>query len=364
MDAPGSKDVPPSNAGAHADVQGSKGVPPSDAAKPAAASVQPTQGTGSKSKIWTVGTLTYTMGGLIVVFCWLMLGDFAWQMKERSVSQVFQLLLKYFGASALLLGLLTGSLPAFINMFTGAIIGYKSDRHRGRWGRRIPFLIVPLPFIIASMVGLAFSPALGGWLHDVLGEKSLGPDTMVLITLGVFWTVFELGTFAANSVFDAFVNDVVPRPLLGRYYALFRAVSLIAGIIFSAGLFGFCDPGRKDGPHSILFLGYDLEFYVLVFIGIGIVYGAGFLLMCMMVKEGQYPPPPEDIQIGVKFDHKSVLISRIVNMFLKWLRAFVTYIRDSFSKPYYLGLFIQFMLTFWRSYPSTRTTCFSPKVST
>jgi hypothetical protein len=88
---------------------------------------------------WQAGTLTYTAAGLVVLFCWLLWGDFAWSMKERSVAQVVQLLLKRFQASDTLAATLITSLPAAIGIFLGPIISYRSDRHRGRWGRRIPY---------------------------------------------------------------------------------------------------------------------------------------------------------------------------------------------------------------------------------
>jgi maltose/moltooligosaccharide transporter len=40
-----------------------------------------------------------------------------------------------------------------------------------------------------------------------------------------------------------------------------------------------------------------------MFLTVGLLYGAGFILMCFTVKEGQYPPP-DDIPEG---SHPSVL---------------------------------------------------------
>jgi hypothetical protein len=37
----------------------------------------------------------------------------------------------------------------------------------------------------------------------------------------------------ANAVFGGLINDVVPPALIGRFFGLFRAVSLLAGIIFN-----------------------------------------------------------------------------------------------------------------------------------
>ena len=55
---------------------------------------------------WHIGTLTYTTAGLVVLFCWLLWGDFAWSMKDRSVGSVVQLLLLKYGISDFLAGLL------------------------------------------------------------------------------------------------------------------------------------------------------------------------------------------------------------------------------------------------------------------
>src|SRR5436190_9154045 len=154
-------------------------------------------------------------------------------MKERSVGAVVQLLLKKHGATDFINGLLIGSLPAAVTMLFGPIISYRSDRHRGPWGRRIPYLIITTPFAALSMVGLAFSPAMGRALHAALGTDRPSEHGMVLIFFGLFWTIFEFATIAANAVFGGLINDVVPRPFLGRFYGLFRALSLIAGMIFN-----------------------------------------------------------------------------------------------------------------------------------
>src|SRR5580765_6898830 len=78
-----------------------------------------------KQKTWRVGTLTYTTAGLVALFAWLLWGDFAWSLKDRAVPPVVQLLLKKFNATDLILGVLTGSLPAAIGLFLGPIISYK-----------------------------------------------------------------------------------------------------------------------------------------------------------------------------------------------------------------------------------------------
>lgn len=265
-------------------------------------------------RTWQIGTLTYTMGGLVVLFFWLLWGDFAWSLKERSVTSVVQLMLKNLDTSDMLAGFLIGSLPSAITIILGPVISYRSDRHRSRWGRRIPYLVVTTPIAALSMAGLAVAPSLGESLHGVMGVNSPGayPLTMVIITF--FWTVFEIATIAANAVFTGLINDVVPHELLGRFYGLFRALSLIAGIIF-----------------SYFILGKAEEHFEWVFIGIGLVYAIGFTIMCLKVKEGNYPPPPQPAPrkggvVGSWFDRLKAAVA--------------TYFRECFTNPYYIWVFV------------------------
>ena len=81
-------------------------------------------------KTWSVGTLVYSRGALIALFACLLLGDFAWSMRERSVGPMSQWYLKKLEVSNLVFGLIITSLPAFIGMIIGPIISYRSDRHR------------------------------------------------------------------------------------------------------------------------------------------------------------------------------------------------------------------------------------------
>jgi len=265
----------------------------------------------SSRRQWVVGTLAYSSGGLVLLFCWLLCGDFAWSLKERSVMWVVQLLIKRFEASDMVAGLLIGALPQALALVLTPIISYRSDRHRGRWGRRIPFLVIPTPIAALSMVGLAFSPHLGETLHRVLGSVSPGLNPSILIVFGVFWTLFEVATVTANAVFFALINDVVPQSVLGRFYGLFRATGLIVAMFFNFWLFG------KAETH-----------YTWIFIGIGLIYGLGFSLMCLKVKEGGYPPPP--------------VIEESNGNCLSGVR---TYFRECFSRPYFLWIYASIALS-------------------
>lgn len=264
----------------------------------------------STDGIYRAGTLTYTSRGLASLFGWLLWGDFVWQMKDRSIQEIVKKLLGDYHVSDMLAGVLLVAVPQVIGIVMGPYIAYASDHHRGRWGRRIPFLLLPTPLTALSIIALGFAPAMGRWLatHDGGGPARL--DHWVLFFLGLFWIIFDISTTVSNSVFGAFVNDVVPPPVLGRFYGLFRAVSLIAGIVFF--FWGFGQVGK---------------YYLPIFVGIGVLCGIGFPMMCVKVKEGQYPPPTLD--------------DAVPRSPIAFFRKFG---RECFSKPYYYWVFAAIIL--------------------
>ena len=222
---------------------------------------------------WAVGTLTYTSAGLAVVFSFLLWGDFALAMRERSIPQITTKMLGWFHASNRTFGLLTQSLPPAVALLVVPLVSFRSDRLRSRWGRRIPYLLASTPVAAVCMVALAFSGDWGGRAAARLGRGSA--DGWSLAFFGLFWTAFECAALTTVSLFTALVGDVVPRPLLGRFYGLFRAVSLSAGMLFNFVIF----------PHVT-------AHYRGMLIAIAVVFGVGFTLMCLKVREGEYPPPP------------------------------------------------------------------------
>lgn len=230
---------------------------------------------------WSVGSLTYTKAGLLVLFLILLLGDFGWMMRERSVSPMGQLLLTKFQPSDLLTGLLFGSIPAALTIIIWPIVSVWSDRTRSRWGRRVPFLFWPTPIVVGAMVGLAYSPQIGAGLQKMFNVD--GPvNPWVIGVFAVFWVIFEVFALVTNNIFIALVNDTVPRKVINRFFAMFRMVSLGAGVYFNYSLIS-----KADTHFTVLFL------------SIAGVYFAAFMVMCAFVKEGTYPPPPPIEKIGL-----------------------------------------------------------------
>lgn len=267
------------------------------------------------SKLYRAGTLTYTLGGVIVLFFWLLGGDFVWSMKERAVGSIATLIVKSFGISDFIYGILIVFFPNFTNIVLGPIISYKSDRYRSRLGRRIPFLLFTTPFVVVGICGIGFSPQLGKLLQGMISAAELSRETASLIVFCVFWVILDFGTTLTNSIFTALMNDVVPGCFLGRFFSLFRAVSLGAGVLFN-----YC------------FLEKVEQYSTIMCVGLGILYAAGLLSLCVHVKEGQYPPVsggPQGTETGKRGNP---------------LPAVKTYFRESFSHPYYRWVFLSYTL--------------------
>ena len=264
---------------------------------------------GKPKKIWHAGTLTYTTAGVFLLFIWLLWGDFAWSMKERAVGLIAGLLVKSFGISDGLYSILIVSIPNFTNIFLMPVVSYRSDRHRGRFGRRIPYLLMYTPLVLIGLIGLAFTRQMGNILQQSIGTEIISPNTANLVIFTVFWLLLDLGTTMTNALFMALSNDVVPAELIGRFVAMFRAVSLGCAIIFNSFL-----------------LKYAETRVTLIFLSLALLYGFGLILMCAKVKEGEYPPLPatEDPRRGMA-------------------DAVRTYFKECFAMPYYrwvIGTFV------------------------
>ena len=235
-------------------------------------------------------------------------------------------MLRQSGASDFLVGLLVGSVSSAIGLVLCPLVSVRSDRHRGPRGRRIPYLLIPTPLVALAMAGLAFTPEAAGVLHGALGSWSPGEAPCRLIVFAVFWTVFELAQTTAQSVIGALINDVVPRVVIGRFFGLFRAVSLGAAIVF-----------------NLFFIGHAEEHFRWIFLGLAVVFGLGFSAMFLRVREGEYPPPP----------------SRPRGEGLRGaLRPAVRYFKECFTHPFYRLVYVAFTLVAIAGAPVTTFSLF------
>ena len=259
-----------------------------------------------ETKTYRCGTLSYTKKGLVVLFAWLLWGDFCFTMMEAVVPSIVPLKLKELGASSSFIGLMMSTLPGIFNTTICPWVSFKSDRHRGKWGRRMPFIIYTMPFLVLSLLFIGFSDQLGGWLHGLfLSGGTITRSTVIIGLLAIFLGMFDLFNMFVGSVYHCLFNDVVPREFIGKFMGWFRLV----GVLSSAG-------------YQYFIFKYALSHMTEIYVGAGLLYLVGFGAMFLNVKEGTYPPPDDDGEApSLKKDIKA-------------------FSKNCFTIPYYWNIFI------------------------
>jgi len=263
---------------------------------------------------YTVGTLSYTKTGLYWLFVWLLWGDFCFTLMESVVPSLLPLMLKDHGASNKEISIIVGTIATALNTVVGPICSYRSDRHRSRFGRRIPFLIWPTPFIVLFLMLLPYAPEIAKWLMQVewvAGLFSHSPVTPVIFLFGLLTVCFQLFNMVVATIYWYLFNDVVPVHYLGRFFALVRVVGTLAGFCFQYFIFGLAESHMKE-----------------IWIGLGLLYGGAFTLMCWRVKEGGYPP--------VTGEERGSVLGDVRN-----------YFRQCFSHRLYLWFYLAYGLYVW-----------------
>lgn len=264
---------------------------------------------------YRVGTLTYTKWGLVVVFIWMLWGDFCFSLMEAVVPNLLPLLLKDHGASNKAIAVIVGTIAMALNTVITPAVSYISDRHRGPRGRRIPFLLWPTPFIVLFLAMLPFAPEICNWALKsgaVASVLSRSPVAPVMLFFGVLVVCFQLFNMVVASIYYYLFNDVVPEQYLGRFFALFRVFGALAGFFFNYFVFGLAGSHMKE-----------------IFIGLSLLYGFSFALMCWRVREGEYPP--------IEDEPRGSLFKNVGN-----------YFRQCFLGPrLYLWFYVSYALSVW-----------------
>jgi len=261
------------------------------------------------SQRYSVGTLNYTKRGLVMLFVWLLWGGFCFCLTQMVVPVILPLQLKELGSANWVIALIMSTLPGIFNTTVCPWVSFKSDSHRGKWGRRMPFIIYTMPFLSASMILIGLSDPLGSWFHSLwLSGSGISRSMVIVKLLVIFTTLYDFFKMFADSVFWYLFNDVVPEKFLGRFNSWFRMVAAGANAFF-----------------NYFILKHALTYTTEIYIGAALLYFFGFGLMCFMVKEGQYPPAPQTSQ--------KPSIKRDFQMFIK----------ECYSIPYYWNIFFQTM---------------------
>ena len=260
------------------------------------------------SKVYQCGTLSYTTRGLVALFAWMLWGDFCWSMMETVVPSIMPLKLRSLDSPNVVIGFIMTTLPGVFNISITPLISFKSDRHRGKNGRRLPFIIYTLPFMTLSMVLIAFDDKIGHWVKvTFLTGDTFSEAKVVIILLAVFAAMFDFFNMFVNTVYWYLFNDVVPQEWMGRFMSWFRLVGTLAGALYNFFIFQYAETHMRE-----------------IYLGAAILYFVGFGIVCLRIREGTYPPPDDAGQ------RQSVL------------DKFRTYARECYTSRYYLDSYLSF----------------------
>ena len=225
-------------------------------------------------KIYTIGTLSYTMPQLVRLFAVLLLGGFS--MMFIGMVQgggLFTLSLNYFNANAVFISVVMGSIPSALNMVVCPIVSFHSDRNRSKMGRRKPYIYVSVPFIALAILAIGWMPKC---VEPMAGALGMDPMRLGRWLVGFFMVKYSFFYMFVGSVYYYLYADVVPQEFIGRFNSCFMVMGYGTGIFFNYAI-------RNHVSTHLPWI------YTIV---AALVFG-GLMLMSVLVKEGTYPPVKE-----------------------------------------------------------------------
>ena len=243
---------------------------------------------------------------MIGVSFWLILGGscfglLAWMM----VPTVLPLSLSQFDASGATIGLIVGSIPSAMNFIMNPILSTTSDRTRTRWGRRIPFLVTATPFVAGFVILLGWTPQIAELLHGAGFLPSVRLQTLGILLLAFCAVLFQFFNLIVGSIYYYIFADVIPHRFIGRYMAAMNIGGMVTQLVFNLWVM----PSVTD----------HLPW---VYTVVGITYFVTFMLMCVFVKEGKYPPAERPENEGCLYN---------------WVAL---YFRQCYRHPFFIFLFL------------------------
>ncbi|MCL2648594.1 MAG: hypothetical protein FWD61_16585 [Phycisphaerales bacterium] len=224
-----------------------------------------------------VGSLVYKRKALLVMCLWLLWGDLVFSLCDGHVyGACMALQLDRIDIPKDWIGYIMGTAGAWIHLFMVPIVSFRSDRTRSRMGRRIPYIIwtiVPLSICLAA---LGFTDDIAAYIRasDWPDRLHLEPTHLVIIVIAAMIIVFDVANVFVNCVWWYLIRDVVPPKFIARFMTVFGIVGTLTNMLWTKIFF----PMRQT--HTAY-----------LYVGASLLYLFGFGLMCLMVKEGTYPPP-------------------------------------------------------------------------
>ncbi len=234
--------------------------------------------TSTPQKLYHCGKLTYTRMQLCMLFFWLMLAVACLGLAGSAPGAILPIQLKELGVSDTASWLILSCIISVMNMTVCPYISVASDLHRGKWGRRIPFIFLSMPPIVLSLAlfgfTLRFGDALSAWAQPLWHTS---PATMTALVMGIIMVLYQFFAMWANSVIWYIFIDIIPPEFFGRIMACVRLALQFGAAFFHYFLF----------PHA-------QKHSTAIFLGLAAFYGIGITLFCLNVKEGEYPPLTEE----------------------------------------------------------------------
>ncbi|MBP5300158.1 MAG: hypothetical protein J6Y80_02020 [Victivallales bacterium] len=230
--------------------------------------------TTNSATTYQCGTLTYTLPRLFSVFFWVVVGSAVVAVGTQLPGIMLPVQLKELGVSETSKVFILTTIGQVLNMTVCPYISVASDWHRGKWGRRIPYIFLSMPPIVLALVMFGLSNQIGNRLAAWTG---MAPVTMTMLAIGLTMLLFQFFNMWVNSVIWYIFNDIIPVKFYGAAMAAFKI-------------------GLTSGPalfHYFLFK-YVATHPTALYLGIAILYAAGVTLFCLFVKEGEYPPLTEE----------------------------------------------------------------------
>mgnify|MGYP003879870325 CR=1 FL=1 len=244
---------------------------------------------------YRVGTLQYTKASLAMLFGWMVWGSICFDLFEHHGGYtIMNLYLQdNFHVSNLTVNILFNVIPMIMGTIMTPIISFKSDRTRTRWGRRIPYILFTAPFLSLFAAAIGYSDDIIQWCVANVPETSLvNPFTVALGVIAFMTIGYTFFNEFVGCVYYYLLPDVMPRAFIGRYQAVARMVSTASGIAV-----------------NLWIIPYQLTHMKAIHVGLAILYFVGFSILCLFVKEGEYPPV-EDVTKETKFSDKVRLYFR------------------------------------------------------
>ena len=231
---------------------------------------------GGDDKPYRVGTLRYDKRGLTRLFLFFLVGGLTYSLVYQIDPRVLPIILRDRGATNKQIAIIIGSLTVVLNSVIESVVAYNSDRSRGRWGRRIPYIFFATPVVSLLILAIPFAPELTAWTSRVPALAwlfTLVPWAPVITAFAVLIVAYKIFYDVVANIYLCLIADVVPASHLGRFNTLFRVIGAISTFVGNYWLVGLAVDHGKE-----------------VLLTVAIVNLVGFMTICFGVREGDYPP--------------------------------------------------------------------------